>query len=496
MVDPDDLFPVEAPDAEAPKPTRAKPKVVALPAPPPDLNELVPFGLGWRWRWRTGEDRVQIVFRGLKQTPTGPVAEAEISARLPGVGIDGVLTAERVNLADGRGRSGLANRMTERTGDTVNWRNLLDGICSRLLAQARARREVIRVGQMPRRPTRWLVTGLIEEGQTTSLFASGGAGKSFLALAVAISLVTGREIIPGWAPTRTGVPIYLDWETDADTINERVQQICAGAGIPPVEIDYLFCDAPLIDLTESLLEYTADRGTDLIIVDSVEAALMGTRSQGGDVHEPMGKANQLLRRLGMSGLLIDHVNAIAAQAEGLAGKAFGSIFKTNWVRIAYEVKPAPETADGKRHLGLFNQKRNNGRVFPPMGLAWSITEDASVWEAEDITEPALQVALPVRRRMELALADEDGLSIERLAEKIEAKAQAVRVELSRDRGRRFARNGNVIRLALPSLLLGTPTDGQTEETGPSYYQETLVPPEDLDALDDQRFGYDDVDEGE
>lgn len=434
---------------------------VTAPAPSDvplaDVDDLKPFGLGWRWQWRTGRTWVRMTFRGMRKTASGLSAEVAIDAGIPTLGIKGTLTVERLTLANGKDRVALANRLGKRTGEgpdaPVNWQSMLDGICSRILVEQRAGPEVVTVGLHEEVGANWLIDGLVEDHQTTSIYGDGEVGKSWQLLAAMVSLATGLEIIPGWRPVRRGRGLVLDWETDQETINRRVRMICRGAGIPYVQLDYVACDSPLVDQMEWLLERVAEDNVDLIGIDSVEMAMMGSRSDGADLNDTAGKVNAVLRKLGKAAILVDHVNAVNAASKGLAGKAYGSIFKRNWVRMSYELKRVHESGDGDKHLGVYNTKRNNGSRFDAFGLCWTINDELSSWQREEITEPELQKALSVRRRMEIALGEQTPLSMTSLSEICEAKLSQIRVELSRDKGKTFRKTANDLIELAPRITI-------------------------------------------
>lgn len=420
-----------------------------------DVDDLQPLGLGWRWKWRTGRTWVQITFRSLRKTTSGTSAEVTIDGGVPTAGIRGTLTVERLTLADGKARVALANRLEKRTGEgpdaAINWKALLDGICSRILVAQRVGPTVTTAGMDAEPGISWLIDGLVEERQATTIYGDGEVGKSWQAIAALVSLATGEEIVPGWRPTRRGRGLLLDWETDQETINRRVRMICRGAGIPYVPIHYVACDGPLVEQMEWLLERVQEDGIDLIVVDSVEAAMQGSRSEGGDLNDAPGKVNQVLRKLKRATILIDHVNAIGAASPNLANKAYGSIFKRNWVRMAYELKRVHEGGDGDRHLGVYCTKRNNGPRFDAFGLRWTINDEMSSWEREEITEPELQKALSVKKRMVIALGEETPLSMTTLAERCGAKLSDIRTEVSRDKSKTFRKTSNDLIELLPRL---------------------------------------------
>jgi hypothetical protein len=160
------------------------------------------------------------------------------------------------------------------------------------------------------------------------------------------------------------------------------------------------------------------------------------------MNDTASKMNQVLRKIGRSALLVDHVNSQNAAAKGLAGKAYGSIFKRNWVRMSYEIKRVHDGAEGDKHLGVYCTKRNNGPRFDAFGLAWTINDELASWQREEISEPTLTAALPVKKRIEIALNEDSPLSVSSLAEVCEAPLGTIRVELSRDKGKTFRKNSN------------------------------------------------------
>jgi hypothetical protein len=432
-----------------------------------DVDQLLPFGLGWRWQWRTGRTWVRMTFRSMKKGASGPTAEVTVDAGIPSIGVKGTLTVERLSLGDGNGRVKLANRLSKRTGEgdeaPVDWRAMIDGICSRILVAQQAGPDVKQIGLIEEQAANWLIEGLVEQHQTTSIYADGETGKSWLALAACVSYMTGVEIVPGWRPAGRGRALYIDYETDWETMNARVRMICRGAGIPYVPIGYVACDGPLIDQLEWLLEKVHDEDIGLLVVDSVEAAMAGSRSDGGDMNDTASKMNQVLRKIGRSALLVDHVNSQSAAAKGLAGKAYGSIFKRNWVRMSYEVKRVHEGGDDDKHLGVYCTKRNNGARFDAFGLRWTINDEVASWLREEISEPGLTAALPVKKRIEIALNEQSPLSITSLAEVCEAPLGTIRVELSRDKGKLFRKTANDLWELAPRIRIVNAANEDPEE---------------------------------
>lgn len=400
------------------------------PTPIEAKDTFKPFGLGWRAVLcnRT----VRITVRRLRHDHGSLRGYLDVEFRPEGARRVSRLAGEQINLSSGRDRSGFANRLLERAPG-IEWRNLIDAFCVEVEARESAGPKLVWIGNLPEPiDGGWLIEGLVERNQTTSIHADGGVGKSWLALAAAVSVTTGLEVLPGYAPTRTCKAIYCDYETDDDTMNKRVQQIARGLGIEHPDIGYVRMEMPFSDSIEFLLQMVQEAGAGLVIVDSVEAAMAGSTSAGAGLNEGPAKMNRALRRLGISALLIDHISAEQSGQKEVVKKAYGSVFKRNWVRLAYHLKQSRDTGgDDVRHLALYTAKRNNGRDFPPVGMAWEINEERCRWWREEIDDPELEAGLPTAERMVAYLRREGPSQPSVIAEETGLAGGTVRSTLKR-----------------------------------------------------------------
>lgn len=355
------------------------------------------WGLGWR---ATAMSRtVRLTVRRLRKDGGSLRGYVDVEVKADGAPRER-LAGEVVNLSSGRDRVTFANRLSEKRPGP-EWRNIIDAFCVEVEARESAGPEFVKIGRLPRpQDGGWLIEGLVERNQTTGLHADGGVGKSWIGLAAAVSVETGVEILPGYRPMRRCRALYCDYETDAQTMSVRVEQIARGAGIEPPEIEYVHMQDPFADCTEFLLSRIQAEQIGFVVVDSVEAAMAGSVSAGAGLNEGPSRLNRALRQLGVSALLIDHINSDQSNQKEVARKAYGSIFKRNWQRASYHLKQSREPgADKLKHLGLFNVKRNNGKEFDPVGLAWEINDEWCRWWREDIDDPELEQALPTAQRI-------------------------------------------------------------------------------------------------
>jgi hypothetical protein len=387
--------------------------VAANPEQPDQV--IRPRGLGWEVGFRP--ERVRLTFSHMRGGDSMS-AMVRVECWQPALGDKHLLAYERLSLTDGNRQANLARRMEERTGDVIEWRNVIGRACVSVLNRELEDEPVVKIGRRPK-PLggRYLLQPCIERNQVTSVYGDGKVGKSWLGLAFCVSVETGLEVVPGFKPSERGSTLYCDWETDADTMNERVEMICRGVEIDPIEINYIAGRKPLVDMVEAVLKMVQDDGIRLVVIDSVEAAMAGSRGEHADPNDAILRLNAALRKLGTTVVLIDHLSSEMAQRRGVAGKAYGSIFKRNSARAMYEVKQAKESRgkDPLRHLAIYNTARNNGAELEPFGLAWDLNPEWSRWATEDIDAPELIAGLPVWQQIKALLEQRGRMTLSSIA---------------------------------------------------------------------------------
>lgn len=386
---------------------------------PITTDEIERHGLGFRAI--RDDRRVEMLVTRIRRGRTGLSGHVEVRYAPPKVDGRGggriILASEHLNIGSGRDRATLANRLTKRV-PSVEWQNVVDAVCIDVQRLDDEGEPVVMIGNRPEpMDGGWLVTDFLERNQAHNIFGDGEVGKSWVALAIAVSVAAGVEVLPGYRPRQRGGVLYVDYETDADTMNRRVKQICRGIGIPAPDIAYLRLDQPFADSLWRVLQEADEHECILVIVDSVEAALAGGADPGGPMNEGPARMNQSLRQLKRTSLLVDHVNSEQAKSKQLAGKAYGSIFKRNWVRLSYEIKRVADSPDpNHHHLGLFCAKRNNGLRFEPAGLRWTVNDEESSWQREEIDADGFADALPAWKRIQSILSTEGAKTVPDICE--------------------------------------------------------------------------------
>ena len=93
---------------------------------------------------------------------------------------------------------------------------------------------------------------------------------------------------------------------------------------------------------------------------------MGVQGEYGDANESTIRMHQALRIMKVGSLIVDHVNKTDSRSKGGTATAYGSAYKMNTARSAWEVRKA--TTNGGVAINLYHAKSNVSRLLDPIGL--------------------------------------------------------------------------------------------------------------------------------
>lgn len=347
-------------------------------------------------------------------------------------------------LSSGANREKLGKILEKRTkGLPIDWDGILEVVCRKVALAEREGEPFTTAGDMETTlgATDWLITDLCPRLEATTIYGDGGVGKSMLALAMGLTVLTGTEIVPGYAPAQRGNVLYLDWEASRARIDSRVKRLCAGASIKPVSVGYRRCVVPMVDQADDVLRYCQSEGVVLVIVDSAEMAMNGTGGEGGDPNDKVIRLHAALRTLGATVIIVDHVSADRIGRAGGAGKPIGGVFKRNLSRMTHELRKSLLISQpGQMEVGLFNTKRNDdGALLPAVSL---LIEFGSTWTryyrggtAQDTSD------LHTGEKMALALRKYGRLTLGQMANETGCTLGSIKTQLTRDKGGTFSKVG-------------------------------------------------------
>jgi hypothetical protein len=376
-------------------------------------------GLGYRV-WPTNDEvNAELKISRIKRSSQELHGYLQVKVNFEGVKtVNGVLHSTRFNMSAGQTRKGLAKLLTERTPgfEGMDWFDALECLCQ-WVAEAESRGEPVQsIGDnrpsATARPSRYSLEPLVPINVASLLYGPGGAGKSATALAGALSIALGEAIIPGIEPVITGNVLYLDWETDATVVNDRLWSLCNGAGVEPANVSYRRCNRPLADDAEELAMLVAERKIVFLVIDSCGPA-MGTSGEYGDANESTLRLFEAIRHIGVSTQIVDHVSK--QEMRSAKGKVtgllpYGSIYKVNLARAAWELRNTTSDNDEHLRIALHNTKANDARLHDPIKLLIDWEPGRIAFKADTDEAPAYRSTTgdTWREKLRNFLEEEDG----------------------------------------------------------------------------------------
>lgn len=270
----------------------------------------------------------------------------------------------------------------------------------------------------------FLVPPFILSRGVSLLFGPGGTGKSLLALAMALSVTTGRAVF-GNRPTETGPVLYLDYEDTERTQQERMSSVMQGMDISEDDLEhgihYLKPQSSVGKMRRELHTHMRELRPVLVIVDSVGQA------RGGDANgsEETIKMFATLNSLDTSVLGIDHMTKDDRRS-GKMLTPYGSVYTENSVRLAWAVKAAESSTSTERYLNLIQTKRNSVAAHEPLGAQMTFTNEGMEFNG---------TMQPILRKVIVSLSDRwwekaEGSTIDRIVDSLDSHGNKTISELA------------------------------------------------------------------
>ena len=150
----------------------------------------------------------------------------------------------------------------------------------------------------------FILAPLVSSTGLTLLYSAPGVGKSMMALAAAISVSTGANVL-GTVPTTVGPVVYVDFEDDASTHDIRFNAILNGIdwdGDDP-DITHFTVYGKFSEAIGPIRSLIRETGAVMVVLDSMGQA-RGTDPSDGDSTIKLTKG---IRSFGVPCLAIDHV---------------------------------------------------------------------------------------------------------------------------------------------------------------------------------------------
>jgi len=379
---------------------------------------LTTVGSTFRLRWED-EQVVMHLERLYENSHFEVTCEIQINTTAPGS--PGHLHGgSRLNLTSSEARRRLAKYLNEDVSAN-NWTSMLEQASIMILTEWRKGPPVIQLAtHIVKESLGMRLSPLLQERQATVFYGEGDTLKSFLALFLAILIATGEKQI-GLTP-EPGNVLYLDYETDEDTMWQRASMITTGLALDiPDGLFYRYLHQPLAADIQQINRIVLDRGIDAIVVDSAAPAVLEPESAS-----MVTEYFRALRSLRKTSLTIAHV---AKNSKQLA--PYGSTFWRNLPRANFMVQASRELEHVT--VGLKHTKSNNGRRLHDLGFKFEFDNDRVTIDSVDVKNvPELAHGLPPLERIIGALSH-GNKPLTELTEELELPAGVVSPILLRHR---------------------------------------------------------------
>ena len=159
---------------------------------------------------------------------------------------------------------------------------------------------------------RWLVDGFLAGSSITVLASTPKAGKTWVALGIAVGVASGAPALGRFHVPAPGPVLLFHAEDDSRAVRERIESIALGQGLTfeDLPIHVITATSLKIDSEEdraSLEELLEHLHPKLLVLDPLVRLHSGAESYVGHMAELFGYLRELQRRFGVAILLTHHV---------------------------------------------------------------------------------------------------------------------------------------------------------------------------------------------
>ncbi len=288
---------------------------------------------GYEFSW--SDEQVKIQVTHLKSHNDGKVTgELKITKTINNKDVH--LHQAQFNFTASRSRTEIAKILSSRD-DQIDWYSVLEQVSVITLDKERSGEPLIHLysGEDIKAPE-FLLHPLIVRNYPTAFFGDPGCAKS------TISIIFSQLMMLPWVDNPLGfeVPerpikgLYLDWETDENTIQWQMTCLDRGMKKGGLYLPYRRCALPLAMDLEQIRKYIDESEAEFIIIDSLGLACGGELKESG----PAIAFFTALRQLHTTSIILAHT-AKAGDLNGNGNKRsiYGSVYFEAQMRSVWEV---------------------------------------------------------------------------------------------------------------------------------------------------------------
>ena len=312
-------------------------------------------------------------FTDLGRSRQGPEAYVKVWQQFPG---DAKTTySAHLNYQSISNREAFRRALDEAFGKEGGWTQRMNIACELVRQAEQARDDSVLLVEAPTTEVAYLLPPYVLAEDPTCIFAKGGSGKSYLALAIAAHIALGLPFLG--RPVQQTAVLYLDYESSASVMQRRLKRILAGMGMSdsvPAVFYWGAGGVPLNELVPALRRKIGKEGIGLIVVDSAILAAGADPERA----ETAARYGASLSRLAIPSLTISHVTKKDDDQY-----PFGSIYWSNTFRSTFNLKLNHTGGGEAASIGVFHRKVNDEALEKPMGVRITFG-DAVTFEREDL----------------------------------------------------------------------------------------------------------------
>lgn len=261
-------------------------------------------------------------------------------------------------------------------------------------------------------PMSWLLYPIWPNSlRPTAVVAAHGSLKTYAALACAVSIGTGAEVLQGNTRPQTRTPVLiLDFEADQQEMERRLGAIARGSGVDPGDtVRYMELRLPLAEVAQDVVTAIGNQACGAVVIDSMSAAIGGSLIDDDRVNGFW----DAVRALGVPTLVTAHKSVENQRKRG--ARFFGSSMSENRVQMAWNVEREKDT----NRVVWECFKDNNGRLLRTK-LAWD-WEFTSAGDDELTVLEAVTVKALNPKNVNLRTRAEEGTIADAIAEVFESE---------------------------------------------------------------------------
>lgn len=360
-------------------------------------------------------------------------AEISVYANIQGKeGLQCLRKPTLVNLSSDQTRSRLSHNLDDRYGkDQLDWYKIIEQFSDIVITEFRRGepiKELLGIGE-DGHPPEYILKPLIIKNYPNVIFGDPGAFKSAfsLVLTVLASLPWRDNSLGFEVPQDRQRCLYLDWETDRDTVNWVMSKLEKGMALPTFPLYYRRCSLPLSQDIERIKQAIAEIKADIVIIDSLGLA------SGDELNNTKTALDffTAFRQLNTTGLILAH-NA-KNTTDGAKRSIYGNQYYTAQARNIWEVRKVQEADDDEIDIALFHRKAPPfDKLYPTLGFHIIFTKDTmKITTEKPSTIGEFAKAMSETTQIKKLLTEQGIMSIKDIATALGFTESNVRTNISR-----------------------------------------------------------------